>query len=216
MGHKVNPRVFRIGTTAGWNSKWFAKKRGYGDLVRQDILIRKFLSAELKEAALDKIEIERSANAITIVVHSGKPGFIIGRAGTGAEAIKDKIKKKFFPRDKKAVVNLNIIEVSRPALSAAILVQSMIVDLEKRMPFRRVLKQAIERAEKGGAGGIKVWVSGRLNGAEIARSETLKSGKVPLHTLRADIDYARGAASTIYGKIGVKVWIYRGEVFNKK
>jgi len=215
MGHKVNPKIFRIGTTTTWNSKWYSRRKFYSDLLREDIGIRGFLQGELKDAAVDKIEIERSANNITVVAHSAKPGLIIGRAGTGAEVIKDKIRKKFFPRDKKKVINLNIIEVQKPALCASIVIAAMTADLEKRMPFRRVLKQAIERAEKGGAQGIKVWVSGRLNGAEIARSESLKSGKVPLHTIRADIDYASSTARTIYGAIGVKVWIYRGEIFKK-
>lgn len=216
MGHKVNPKIFRIGTTTSWNSKWYANRKAYGNLLREDLEIREFLLKELKEASVEKIEIERSANNLTIVVHSAKPGLIIGRAGTGAEVIKDKVRKKFFPRDKKKAINLNIIEVQRPALSAAIVIQGMIADIEKRMPFRRVLKQAIERAEKAGAQGVKVWISGRLNGAEIARSESLMSGKVPLHTVRADIDYASAPARTMYGAIGIKVWIYRGEIFSAK
>jgi len=215
MGQKVNAKVFRMGITTSWSSKWYAKRKTYADLLKEDVMIKKFLRQELKNMSLDRIEIERSANNFTIVVHTAKPGLIIGRAGTGAEVLKDKVRKQFFPRDKKMNINLNIVEVGKPSLSSAIMLEGMIADLEKRMPFRRVLKQAIERAEKGGAQGVKVMVSGRLNGAEIARRESLMSGKVPLHTLRADIDYSRGTARTLYGAIGVKVWIYRGEVFKK-
>lgn len=217
MGTKVNPRSFRIGTIYGWDSKWFDRK-GYKAKLRQDVEIRAFLKEALREAAIDKIEIERGAHQVTITIHSGKPGFVIGRAGSGIEELKRRLREKFFPGGKKRKMNLNlnIIEVSRPSLSAAITVQNMIADLEKRMPFRRVLKQSIDRAQKAGALGIKVMVSGRLNGAEIARREMLSWGSVPLQNLRADIDYAADFARTIFGTIGVKVWIYRGEIFDGK
>lgn len=212
MGQKVHPKIFRTGQSQiyTWNSKWFAKK-DYAGRLKQDILLRDFLRKALKEAAVAKVEIERTANAITVVIHSAKPGLIIGHAGTGIEDLKNKIKKKFL--DKKTVLNLNVQEVQNPSLSAEIVLQAMISDIEKRIPFRRVMKQTISRVERVGAKGVRVVVSGRLDGAEIARDETLGWGKIPLHTLRADIDYASGAAFTIYGAIGIKVWIYRGEVF---
>ncbi len=213
MGHKVNPKIFRVGTVRGWDSKWFNRKN-YQELLRQDVEMRDFLKETLREAAVDKIEIERGANQATVTIHSGKPGFIIGRAGTGIEDLKRKLREKFFA-GKKTALNVNVIEIARPGLSAAITIQNMIADLEKRMPFRRILKQTIDRAQKAGALGVKVMVSGRLNGAEIARREMLSWGSVPLQNLRADIDYASDFARTLFGTIGVKIWIYRGEVFNK-
>lgn len=214
MGQKVHPKIFRIGTVQGWASRWYSKNQ-FPALLKEDILMRTQLTGMLKDAAVDRIEIERTANSVTIVVHTAKPGFIIGRSGAGAEDLKKKVRDRFF-RGRKVAVNLNIVEVSRPALSSQIVMQGMISDIERRLPFRRVLKTTAERVEKGGAKGVKLEVAGRLNGAEIARTETLSRGSVPLQNLRADIDYAQGAAKTIYGTIGVKVWIYRGEVFEKK
>src|SRR3989344_5822875 len=212
MGQKVHPRAFRIGTLYGWNSKWFGR-RNFPELLKQDIGIRKFLKKELKDAAVARVEIDRSANSITITIHTAKPGIIIGRGGQGVEELKKKIKRQFI-KDK-TTLSLNIQEVANPSMSAELVVQSMIADLEKRMPFRRVLKQSLGRVERTEAKGVKVTVAGRLNGAEIARTESLSSGSLPLHTLRADIDYSRGAARTTYGAIGVKVWIYKGERFKK-
>jgi len=214
MGHKVNPKGFRLGIIYTWNSKWFKNKKEYSTLMREDILIRKYLKNKLKEAGIDNITIERSSNSITIIIKAAKPGLVIGRSGAGAEDLKKEIKGKFL--DPKITLNLNILEVERPSLCSAVVIQDIINDIEKRMPFRRVMKSVINRVEKAGAKGVKVRVSGRLNGAEIARTETLSSGKIPLHTLRADIDYTRGVANTIYGAIGVKVWIYRGEIFEKE
>lgn len=212
MGQKVNPKIFRTGESQiyTWNSKWFAKK-DYVARLRQDVTIRDFVKKTLKDAAVAKIEIERTANAVTIVIHSAKPGLIIGRAGTGIEDLRKKIKDKFL--DKKSALNLNVQEVSSPSLASEVVLQGIIADIEKRVPFRRVMKQTISRVERAGAKGVKVVVSGRLDGAEIAREETLSWGKIPLHTLRADIDYASGPAFTIYGAVGIKVWIYKGEVF---
>jgi small subunit ribosomal protein S3 len=212
MGQKVHPKIFRTGESQiyTWNSKWFSKK-DYVARLRQDVDIRIFLKKALKEAAVAKIEIERTANAVTVIIHSAKPGLIIGHAGTGIEDLRKKIKDKFL--DKKATLNLNVQEVQNPSTSAEVVLQVMIADIEKRIPFRRVLKQAVGRVERAGAKGVKVVASGRLDGAEIAREETLSWGKIPLHTLRADIDYAGGAAFTIYGAVGIKVWIYKGEVF---
>lgn len=212
MGHKVHPKIFRVGELYGWSSKWFAK-RDYPELLRQDLLIKKFLKKELKEAAVAEIEIERSPSATTIIIHSAKPGIIIGRGGQGAEELKKKIKAQFLYQ--KTSLNINIQEIADPNMSSELICQSMIGEIEKRFPFRRVMKQAIGRVEKTAAKGVKVMVSGRLNGAEIARTETLSSGSLPLHTIRADIDYARGVAHTTYGAIGIKVWIYKGEVFHK-
>ncbi len=214
MAHKVNPKIFRVGTIYTWDSKWFNRK-DYTTLLRQDVEIRDYLRATLKEAALDKVEIDRGAHTVTVTIHSGKPGFVIGRGGAGIEELKKKLHDKFFANKKKTKLQLNIIEITRPSLSAAITVQNMIADLEKRMPFRRILKTTIDRAQKAGALGVKVVVSGRLNGAEIARREMLSWGSVPLTNLRADVDYAADAARTIFGAIGVKVWIYRGEIFDR-
>ncbi|MFA5021637.1 MAG: 30S ribosomal protein S3 [Patescibacteria group bacterium] len=212
MGHKVHPKIFRIGTLYGWNSKWFSRK-DYSKFLRQDILIKKFLAKELKDAAVAQIDIERSATVTTVIIHSAKPGVIIGRGGQGVEDLKKKIKAKFL--DPKSSLNINIKEVSNPNLVSELIVQAIIADIEKRIPYRRAMKQAIGKVEKANAKGIKVIISGRLNGAEIARTETLTSGSLPLHTLRADIDYSRGVARTTYGAIGVKVWIYKGQVFKK-
>ncbi len=212
MGQKVHPKIFRIGELYTWNSKWFAR-RDYAKFLQGDILIKKFLKTELKDAAVAKVEIERTPAAITLIIHSAKPGVIIGRGGQGVEVLKKKIQSKFL--DKKSTLNINIQEVTNPGVSAELVMQSMVADLEKRLPFRRVMKSAIARVQKTDAQGIKVIVAGRLNGAEIARTETLTWGSLPLHTLRADIDYSRGIAKTTYGTIGVKVWIYQGEVFKK-
>lgn len=211
MGQKVHPKIFRIGNLYTWNSKWFSK-RDYAKFLRQDILIRKFLKQRLKDAGIEKVEIERSASSVNVIIYSAKPGIIIGRGGQGVEDLKKKIKKQFL--DIKTSLNVTIQEVRNPNLSAQLVAQSMAADLEKRMPYRRVLKQSVSRIEKTNAKGVKVTVAGRLNGAEIARTESLSSGSLPLHTLRADIDYARTIAQTTYGTIGVKVWIYKGEKFS--
>jgi small subunit ribosomal protein S3 len=219
MGKKVNPKVMRLGIIKSWPSVWFSAGAKYIKNVEQDVNVRKFLIKTYKEAGVDKVEIMRSANKISIEVYTGKPGVLIGRGGNGIEELKKKLKVKFLSNPagiRLKDINLNIKEVSQPNLSAQINVQQMILDIEKRMPFRKVMKQTISKVERAGALGIKVVISGRLNGAEIARTEKLVSGKVPLNTLRADIDYARGVAHTTYGCIGIKVWIYKGEVFDKK
>jgi small subunit ribosomal protein S3 len=214
MGHKVHPTIFRITTTTTWPSRWFAREDAYRAQLRQDLSMREFLMKELKESAVNRIDIERSRGLITIMVHTAKPGLVIGRSGDGIETLKKKLMKKFFPMSGKTVkLNLSVQEVGRPSLEAALVAQGVIADLERRMPFRRVLKMSIERVKKGGALGVKIAVSGRLNGAEIARREWLGWGKIPLTNLRADIDYAQSFAQTMAGTIGVKVWIYRGDVF---
>jgi small subunit ribosomal protein S3 len=220
MGHKVNPIGLRIAINKGWNSKWFARQN-FSAFLRQDLAIKKFLKAKLKDSGVVNIEIERSAEKLNIIIHAVKPGIIIGRSGVGIEDLKVNLKKSVLNKEVTKVpgkinLNINIMEVDKPNLNAQVIVDNVINDLEKRIPFRRSMKQAISRVMRAGAKGAKIIVAGRLNGAEIARSEMLTEGEVPLHTLRADINYSRGAAQTIYGKIGVKVWIYKGEVFNKR
>lgn len=213
MGQKVHPKAFRLNTVQKWNAKWFSRKN-VPQLLQEDVSIRDFLMKELREASVDKIDIDRTGNAITVIVYSGKPGFIIGRQGTGAEELKKKIINKCF-KNKKVQLQLNIVEIGQVSLSAGIAAVQAALEIEKRMPFRRVQKQVIERAQKAGALGVKIRLSGRLGGAEIARAEVLSWGNLPLQNLRADIDYAERTAYTVYGTIGVKVWIYKGEVFEQ-
>lgn len=215
MGHKVNPRIFRTGILWTWDSKWFSPRSQFGAVLKEDILIKEFLTKEFQKASVAQIEIERTPNVVTVIVHSAKPGVIIGRQGSGIEDVKKKLKAAFFA-SKKMVLNISVVEVDRPMLNAHLVSQQMVEDLEKRMPYRRILKQTLDRVQKGGALGVKATIGGRLNGAEIANSETLSWGKIPLHTLRAYIEYARGTARTAAGAIGVKVWIYKGDVFNEK
>ena len=216
MGKKVNPKIMRMGITKTWPSIWFEQGENYIKNVKQDVLIRKQLIKEFKEAGVDKVEIARGLNKIDISIHTAKPGILIGRGGSGVEDLKKRLHDKYLKNFRMHEINLNIKEVSRPNLSAEVVLSTMILDIEKRMPFRKVMKQALSKIERAGALGAKTVVAGRLNGAEIARSEKLVWGKVPLQTLRADIDYARGAAQTAYGTIGIKVWIYKGEVFDKE
>ncbi len=219
MGKKVNPKIMRIGIINTWPSAWFASGSKYIKNIQQDVLIRKYIIKEFKEAGVDRVEMNRKSDQINIDVYTARPGVIIGRGGDGAEKLKRTLHKKFLSRPmgiRLNNINLNIKEFENPNLSAQINVQSMILELEKRVPFRKVIKQAVARMERGGALGVKVVISGRLNGAEIARSEKISRGKLPLSTLRANVDYARGAARTTYGVIGVKVWIYKGEVFDNK
>lgn len=215
MGKKVNPKIFRMGITKSWDSVWFESGKNYIKNVAQDIAVRRYLIKEFKEAGVDKVEVVRSLNRIQIDLWTAKPGLLIGRGGNGVEELKKKLHTKFLKNFRIGEITLNIKEVGRPGLSAQIAVQTMTLEIEKRTPFRKVMKQAISRIERSGAEGAKVVIGGRLNGAEIARTEKLVWGKVPLNTLRADIDYARGAAHTSYGAIGIKVWVYKGEVFEK-
>ncbi|MFW0837619.1 MAG: 30S ribosomal protein S3 [Candidatus Komeilibacteria bacterium] len=212
MGQKVNPKALRLGITQTWTSKWFARK-DFAAFLQQDIKIRKYLLNKLRESGIDKIEISRNGKELTLDITAAKPGLIIGRGGMGIEEIKKDLQDNVLPN--KAIVKINIKEVKDPNLSAAVVLQNMAFDLEKRIPFRRIGKQAIDKVMQAGAEGVKIAMAGRLNGAEIARTEMFTEGKIPLHTLRADIDYSRGHAQTTYGKIGLKVWIYKGEIFNK-
>lgn len=215
MGTKVNPRVFRLSTVKGADAKWFARGLKFKQFLEEDVKIRAYLTKKLKDGSVDHIEVERTNQNVNVVIHSGKPGVIIGRAGAGVEDLKKQLKNEFY-RGRRVAITITVTEVNRPSLSSAIVGQQIAADIEKRMPFRRTMKQAIERVMKAGALGVRVKLGGRLNGAEIARSEALSSGKIPLQTLRADIDFARVTAQTIYGAIGIKVWIYRGDVFEEK
>jgi len=220
MGQKVHAKAFRLKVNKTWDAKWFTEF-DFAEYLKQDIKIKKFILKKFRNLGIAKVEIERAPNGLTINIHAARPGLIIGRGGSGAEDLKKEIQEKFlkdaFSRKKSIKsLNINILELANPNLDASVLIQSMAIDIEKRTPFRRVVKQMMGRAEKAGAKGIKVIISGRLDGAEIARRELFLYGKVPLHTLRADIDYARGIAQTIYGTIGIKVWLYKGDIFNEK
>lgn len=214
MGHKINPFAHRLGVIRTWKSNWFNVKN-YREYLKNDIELRTYLEKKLRNAAIDNIAIERSSNSLSVNIFTARPGVVIGRGGTGAEDLKTDIAKRVEP--KKIDVKLNIIEIKNPELSAMLVAQSVAENLEKRAPFRRTIKQAIERTMQNKvAQGIKIAVSGRLDGAEMARVEWLSEGKIPLQTLRADVDFAKYNAHTTFGVIGIKVWIYKGEVFNVK
>ncbi len=214
MGHKVHPKSFRLGITTTWNSKWFADKN-YATLLKEDTAIKQLLRKKLKEAGLAKLEIERTANALTIIIYTSRPGVVIGRAGAGVEELKREIVQRVLG-GRKVNLSITIQEVDNPQLSAELMVRHVIEQIEKRIPCVRAMKQAVTQVERAGAMGVKIAVAGRLDGAEIARREQVARGKIPLATLRANIDYSRGTAFTTYGTIGVKAWIYSGEVFNKE
>ncbi len=206
MGQKIHPVGLRLGITRTWDSRWFEKKH-YIDWLHEDVAIRKFFNKWMRSAAISRIEIERRANQARVIVNTAKPGIIIGKRGVGIEEIRKNLEKLTGK-----TVQVNVMEIKHPEIDARLVAQNIVDQLEKRIAFRRAMKQAIMRTMKAGALGVKVQVSGRLGGAEIARTERNKDGKVPLHTLRADIDYAAVEAFTTFGRIGVKVWIYRGEV----
>lgn len=207
MGQKINPHGFRVGVIKDWDSRWFANKATFGDTLVEDYKVRTFIKKSLYAAGVPRIEIERFADKVRIHIHCAKPGIVIGRQGTEIE----KLRLKLVAMMNKEVA-LNIIEVKQPDLSAQLVAESVAVQLENRTSFRRAMKQSIGRAMKLSAKGIKIRVSGRLGGAEIARDESYHEGTIPLQTIRADIDYGTARAATTYGCIGVKVWIYRGEV----
>nr|WP_152828141.1 30S ribosomal protein S3 [Paenibacillus lautus] len=207
VGQKVNPVGLRIGIIRDWESKWYAGK-DFGDLLLEDVKIREYLKNKLKDSAVSRIEIERAANRVNVTIHTAKPGMVIGKGGSEVEVLRGQVTK--IAGGKK--VHINISEIKNPELDAILVAESIAQQLERRVSFRRALKQAIQRTMRSGAKGIKTSVSGRLGGAEIARTEGYSEGTVPLHTLRADIDYGTAEAHTTYGRIGVKVWIYRGEV----
>ncbi|MCC7432705.1 30S ribosomal protein S3 [Candidatus Peregrinibacteria bacterium] len=211
MGQKVNPIIQRIGIIRTWDSKWFANKKKFSKFLHQDFEIEATVRKELVDAGLDRVEIQRTSNKVNIIIHSAKPGIIIGKQGATVDVLKDKLKKKFNED-----FLISIKEIKKPALSARLLAESIGAQIEKRVSYRRAAKMGIERAFESGAKGVKIFLSGRLNGVEIARSEFFAQGKIPLHTFRANIDYALYHAKTEYGTIGITVWIYKGEVFNKK
>lgn len=207
MGQKVNPHGLRVGVIKDWDSRWFAKDEVFGQLLVEDYNLRKTLKKQLYSAGVPKIEIERDASRVRIHIHCAKPGMVIGKGGTEIEKLRTQCENML-----KKPVAINIIEVRQPDLNAQLVAENIAAQLEKRVSFRRAMKMSIGRAMKLGARGIKTQVSGRLGGAEIARSEMYKEGTTPLQTLRADIDYGFAEADTTYGKLGVKVWLYRGEV----
>ena len=210
MGQKINPIGLRVGIIRDWESRWYAEK-DYADLLHEDIQIREYLDDKLKNAALSKVEIERAANRVNITIHTGKPGMVIGKGGSEVEKLRKELSNLTGKR-----VHINIVEVKKVDLDAKLVAENIAQQLEARISFRRAQKQAIQRTMRAGALGVKTQVSGRLGGADIARAEHYSEGTVPLHTLRADIDYAHAEADTTYGKLGVKVWIYRGEVLPEK
>ena len=210
MGQKVNPIGIRLGITQDWNSKWYASKN-YAQLLNQDINLRKDLKKKLHAAAVSKIKIERPANNAVVTIVTARPGVIIGKKGGGIETLRKEIAGKLG-----VPVHLNIEETRKPELDSTLVAESIAQQLEQRVMFRRAMKRAVTSAMKSGAKGIKICVSGRLGGAEIARSEWYREGRVPLHTFRADVDYGTAEAKTTYGIIGVKVWIFKGEVLPQK
>lgn len=211
MGQKINPIGLRVGVIKDWESKWYADDKDYADLLHEDIKIREFLESRLQTAAVSTIEIERAANRVNITIHTGKPGMVIGKGGSEVEKLRNALNKLTGKR-----IHINIVEIKKVDLDAKLVAENIARQLEGRISFRRAQKQAIQRTMRAGALGIKTQVSGRLGGADIARAEHYSEGTVPLHTLRADIDYAHAEADTTYGKLGVKVWIYRGEVLPEK
>lgn len=211
MGQKVHPHGFRVGVIKDWNSKWYANSTEYGDNLVEDNKIRKYVKKKLFVSGISKIEIERAANKIKLNVYTAKPGLVIGKNGNLA----DMLKKELEDMTSKEV-SLNIVEVKVPDIDATLVAESICNQLERRISFKRALKQAMQKAMKAGAKGIKTQVSGRLGGADIARAEHYSEGTTPLQTLRADIDYGFAEADTTYGKLGVKVWIYKGEVLPTK
>ena len=210
MGKKVSPISLRMGITRTWDSKWFSKKDFQAKFL-QDLEIRKYLKTSLAKAGVSRIEIIRNTGKIEIIIHAAKPGMIVGRGGEDIQKLQKTLKDKFAE-----TFSVTVQEIRKPEADAELIAQNIADQVEKRFPYRRVCKMAIERAREGGVKGVKVLISGRLNGVDIARKETYIEGTVPLHTLRADIDYATAEAATMYGQIGIKVWVYRGLVFKNK
>jgi len=213
MGQKVHPIGIRLGITKEWTSKWYADSQTYPVYIEQDHLVREFLAKKLKEASVSRIQIDRPAKRANITIHTARPGIVIGKKGEDIERLRGEVSAmlKMPLQD----VRLNISEIRKPELDAKLVAEGIAQQLERRVQFRRAMRRAVTNTMRVGAEGIKVKVAGRLNGAEIARSEWYREGRVPLHTLRADIDYGLAEAKTTYGIIGVKVWVFRGEVFDK-
>lgn len=211
MGQKVSPTGLRVGVIRDWESKWFANDKEYATLLHEDIRVRDYLKNRLKDAAVATVEIERAANRLNVNIHTAKPGMVIGKGGSEVESLRKKLAEMTGKR-----VHINITEIKNADTNATLVAENIARQLENRISFRRAQKQSLQRTMRAGAKGIKTMVSGRLGGADIARSEGYSEGTVPLHTLRADIDYGTAEAHTTYGRIGVKVWIYRGEVLPTK
>ena len=207
MGQKINPIGFRLGINRTWDSRWFADNAEYGQLLHEDIKMRKFVMTELKQAGISKVVIERPHKKCRVTIHSARPGLIIGKKGADI----DKLRKKLADMTN-SETHLNIVEVRKPEIDAVLVAQGIAQQLERRIAFRRAMKRAVQSAMRLGAEGIKITCAGRLGGAEIARTEWYREGRVPLHTLRADIDYGVGTAFTTFGTCGVKVWIFKGEI----
>jgi small subunit ribosomal protein S3 len=212
MGHKVNPQGLRIGITNTWKSRWFSKKE-YAKQLKEDINIRQMVETRLKKAAVGGVDIERSAGLVRIIVKTARPGIIIGRGGTGVEDLKKSVKDMFF-KNKKVELKVEVEEIKNSEENAQVVAQNVAEQLERRLPFRRILKGTLDQAIEGRRiKGIKIEISGRLGGADMSRREWLSRGTLPLHTLRADINFAKAVARTTFGVIGVKVWVYKGEKF---
>ena len=211
MGQKVNPIGLRVGIIRDWEGKWYAGKRNYADLLHEDLALRKLIKERFYTAGISRVEIERAANRLKITVHTARPGMVIGRGGAEVDGLRKEIEAMTGRQ-----CQINIVEVKVAELDAQLVAENIAFQLERRISFRRAMRQAQQRAVRLGAKGIKIWVSGRLGGAEIARTEWTQEGSIPLHTLRADIDYGFTEADTTYGQIGVKVWIYKGEVLPEK
>ncbi len=210
MGQKVHPHGLRVGVIKGWDSKWYAGK-DYEKFLLEDIKIREFIKEKLFLSGISKVEIERASNKARISIHTAKPGMVIGRQGSNIELLKSDLKKMTD-----SAIDINIVEVKTPDMDATLVAENIAAQLERRIAFRRAMKQCVGRTMRMGAKGIKKTCAGRLGGAEIARSESYREGSIPLHTLRADIDYGTAEAHTTYGRIGIKVWIYKGEVLPEK
>jgi small subunit ribosomal protein S3 len=210
MGQKINPVGFRLGVVRGWDSSWFGGKN-FSEKLVEDEKIRKYISARIQKGGISKVVIERTLKRITLTIHTARPGVVIGKGGTEVDKIKEEL-KNLTSKD----VQINIYEIKRPEMDAKLVGESIAQQLEARISYRRAMKQAIASTMRVGAEGIKVKLSGRLAGADMARTEQYKEGRIPLHTIRADIDYALSEAQTVYGKIGIKVWIFKGEIFGKR
>jgi small subunit ribosomal protein S3 len=209
MGHKVHPTGIRLGISKDWNSKWYAGKKHFAEYLAADLLVRQMLRKKLAQAGISKISIERNSDSARVTIHTARPGVVIGKRGEDIEKLRKEVTAKMG-----VPAHINVTEVRKPELDAQLVAESIAQQLERRIMFRRAMKRSVQNAMRLGALGIKVNVAGRLNGAEIARSEWYREGRVPLHTLRADIDYGFAEARTTYGIIGVKVWIYKGEIFD--
>jgi small subunit ribosomal protein S3 len=211
MGHKVNPNGFRLGITTHWTSNWYAERKTYGDNLFKDITVREFLRKKLAQASVSRIQIDRPAKSARITIHTARPGIVIGKKGEDIEKLKQEVAKLMGL--KSDVVHISVEEIRKPELDPQLIAESVAQQLERRIMFRRAMKRAVQNAMRLGAGGIKIQVGGRLNGAEIARSEWYREGRVPLHTLRAMVNYGFAEAKTNYGVIGCKVWVFSGEQF---